>query len=96
MFGGQRSHESQHKTSKKEKKSQNVVQIFRQGEEKILVASEAKWDAQLRGLLKLERLCQSLTAEVECQGERQEEKTLVVSKEGHAEDSARRLSEKNL
>ena len=47
------------------------------------LASKARWDAQLRGLVELERLCQSLRAEVKYQCARQEvSKDLVVSKKG--------------
>ena len=41
-------------------KSQNLFQIFRQGENEVLTASKARWDAQLRGLVEPERRCQSL------------------------------------
>ena len=44
----------------KNEQSQNVFQIFRQGEDEILIASKARWDAHLRGLVELEMLCQSL------------------------------------
>ena len=39
-------------------KSQILFQIFRKGEDEILVASKARRDAQLRGLVELETLCQ--------------------------------------
>ena len=53
----------------KNEKRQKLFQIPRQGEDEILKASKARWDAQLRGLVELERLYQSLRAEVEYQCE---------------------------
>ena len=41
----------------KNEKRQNLFQIFMQGQEEIFVASKARWDAQLRGLVELTRLC---------------------------------------
>ena len=35
----------------KKEKSQNLFQIFRQGEDEVLIASNSRWDAQLRGLV---------------------------------------------
>ena len=54
----------------KHEKSRTLFQIFRHGEDEILIASKARWDAQMRRLVELERLCQSLRAEVEHQCER--------------------------
>ena len=65
----------------KNERSQNLFQIFRQAEDEIIKDSKARWDAQLRGLVELVRLCQSLRVKVEHQCERQEVlKDLVVSK----------------
>ena len=64
----------------KNDRSQNLFQIFRLGEDEILRASKARWDAQLRSLVELERLCQTFRAEVDGQCERQEVlKDLVAS-----------------
>ena len=60
----------------------NLFQIFRQGENEVLIAGKARWDAQLKGLIELERRCLTLREEVEHLSERQEVLAdLMVSKE---------------
>ena len=62
-------------------KKEKLFQIFRQREGEVLIASKARWEAQLKGLVELERRCQSFRADVEYLCERQEVlKGLVVSK----------------
>ena len=39
--------------------------IFRQGENEVLIASQARWDEHLKGLVVLDRRCQTLREEVE-------------------------------
>ena len=51
---------------------QKLFQIFRQEENAVYIASLALWDAQLKGLVELERRCQELMQEVELLSERQE------------------------
>ena len=46
--------------------------IFRQGANEVPIASMARWDAQLRMLVVLERQCLSLWEEVDHLSERQE------------------------
>ena len=58
-----------------------MFQIFRQGENEVLIASKARWDEQLKGLIELERRCLTLREEVEHLSERQEVLAdLMVSK----------------
>ena len=58
-----------------------MIQIFRQGESEVLIASEARWDEQLKGLIELERRCLTLREEVEHLSEGLEVLTdLMVSK----------------
>ena len=65
--------------ARNEKKEQ-LFQILRQREGEVLIASMARWDVQLKGLVELERRCQS-RADVEYLCERQDVlKDLVVSK----------------
>ena len=74
-----------------------MIQIFRQGENGVLIASKAKWDEQLKGLIELERRCLTLREEVEHLSERQEVLTgLMVSKNEHAVDSTRKVSGEDL
>ena len=49
---------------------QKIFQIFRQEENEVCIASWARWDAQLKGLVELE--CQELMQEAELLSERQE------------------------
>ena len=46
--------------------------LFRQGEEELCIASWARWDAQLKGLVELERRCRSTRQEIQVVSERQE------------------------
>ena len=50
---------------------QEVFEIFWQ-EEKVYVASWARWDAQWRGLVELERRCQDISREIQMHSKRQE------------------------
>ena len=49
-----------------------LCQIFTQGENEVLIASKARWDEQLQGLIELERRFLTLRQEVEHLSERQE------------------------
>ena len=72
---------------------QKLFQIFRQGENEVNIASLARWDTQLKGLVELERRCQDLMQEVNLLSERQE--VLIVhggGQEGHAERSSQKVS----
>ena len=53
-------------------RGKKLFQIFRQGENEVYIASSARWDAQLKGLVELERRCQELMQEVELLSDRQE------------------------
>ena len=53
-------------------RGQKLFQIFRQEENEVYIASLARWDTQLKGLVELERRCQDLMQEVELLSERQE------------------------
>ena len=53
-------------------RGQKLFQIFRQEENEMYIASLARWDTQLKGLVELERRCQELMQEVELLSERQE------------------------
>ena len=53
-------------------KNKYLFQVFRQGENEVLIASKARWDEQLKGLIMLERRCLTLKEEVEHLSERQE------------------------
>ena len=79
-------------------KKEKLLQIFRQREGEVLIASEARWAVQLKGLVELERRCQSLRSDVEYLCERQEVlRDLVVSKKGvqrtAPEDCQRKIDE---
>ena len=50
---------------------QKLFQIFGQEEKEVHIASRARWDAHLKGLVELERRCQQLMQEVKLLGERQ-------------------------
>ena len=52
--------------------SQNIFEIFWQGEEKVCIASLARWNAQLKGLVELEKRCQNMMWKVKSSSERQE------------------------
>ena len=64
-------------------RGQKLFQIFRQEENEVYIASLARWDTQLKGLVELERRCQDLMQEVKLLSERQE----VLA--GHVEDKSR-------
>ena len=49
-----------------------LFQIFRQGENEVLIVSKTRWDEQLKGLIELERRCLALREEVEHLGEKEE------------------------
>ena len=53
-------------------RGQKLFQIFGQEENVVHIASRARWDAQLKGLVELERRCQELMQEVELLSESQE------------------------
>ena len=53
-------------------RGQKLFQFFRQEENVVHIASRARWDPQLKGLVELERRCQELMREVEPLSERQE------------------------
>ena len=52
-------------------KTKISFQIFRQGENEVLIVSKARWEEQLKGLIELERRCLTLREEVEHSSERQ-------------------------
>ena len=67
---------------------QNLFQIFGQGENEVLIASKARWDEQLTGLIR---------EEVEHLSERQEVLAdLMVEQEALAEESTRKVSREDL
>ena len=43
---------------------QKIFEVFWQGEEEVYVASWARWDAQWKGLVELERRCQDISREI--------------------------------
>ena len=51
---------------------QKIFEIFRQGEEEECKARLARWNAQLKGLVELERRCRNTMQEVQVLSERQE------------------------
>ena len=51
---------------------QTIFVNFRQGEEELCIASWARRDAQLKGLVELERRCQDTRQEIQVLSERQE------------------------
>ena len=51
---------------------QTLFENFRQGEEEACIASLARWNAQLKGLVELERRCRDTIQEVKLSSERQE------------------------
>ena len=53
-------------------RGQKLVQIFRREENEVYIASLARWDTQLKGLVELERRCLDLMQEVELSSERPE------------------------
>ena len=50
--------------SKRRTKTGKKIEIFRQ-EEDLCIASLAKWDARLKGLVELERRCQNTRQEIQ-------------------------------
>ena len=66
---------------KRRKKKSFHHDILRHGEEEVCIASSARWDTQLKGLVELERCCQDMMQEVKLLSERQEVLIgMVVSK----------------
>ena len=51
---------------------QKIFQIFWHGEEEVCIASWAKWEAQRKGLVDLERRCQDMSREIQMLNKRQE------------------------
>ena len=51
---------------------QTFLEIFRQGEADVCIAILARWNAQLKGLVELERRCRDTMQEVKLLSERQE------------------------
>ena len=49
-----------------------IFEMFRQGEEEVCIVSLARWNAQLKGLVELEKSCQNTIQEVKLFSERQE------------------------
>ena len=54
------------------REARHSSRIFRQQENEVYIASWARWDAHLKGLVELERRCQELMQEVELISESQE------------------------
>ena len=52
--------------------AKRFVQIFRQGEEDVCIASLARWNAQFKDLAELKKRCQNMMQEVKFSSERQE------------------------
>ena len=52
--------------------AKRCLKFFRQGEEEVCIASRARWNAQLRGLVELERRCRDAMQRVKLLSERQE------------------------
>ena len=72
-----------------------LFEIFRQGENVVYIASLARWDTQLKGLVEMERHCQDLTQEVHLSGERQEVLVgMVVSKRDMQKEAPKKYQEK--
>ena len=69
-------------------RDKKLIQIFRQGENEVCIASSARWDTQLKGLVELERGCQDLMLEVELLSERQEVLTGLVEDKIRLESKA--------
>ena len=95
VFGGQRCHESQSRISFVRIARQAInqtrpkmFQIFRQGENEVFIASKARWDEQLKGLIELERRCLTLREEVEHLSERQEVLTDVMESKMNMQKTA--------
>ena len=53
-------------------RNQKVFEIFWQEEEELCIASWARWDAQWKGLVELERRCQDTRREIQMLSKRQE------------------------
>ena len=51
---------------------QKIFEVFWQEEEEVYVASWARWDAQWKGLVELERRCQNISREIQMLSKRQE------------------------
>ena len=51
---------------------QKIFEIFRQGEAEVCIASLARWNAQLKGLVELERRCRDTMQEVKVLSGRQD------------------------
>ena len=51
---------------------QKIFELFRQGEEEVCTASLARWNAQLKGLVELERRFRDTKQEIQVLSERQE------------------------
>ena len=76
-------------------KEEQLLQIFRQREGVVFIASKARWDVQLKALVELERRCQSFRADVEYLCKRQEVlKDLGVSKRTCRGQHQKTVSEK--
>ena len=76
-------------------RKQKLLQIFRQREGEVLIAGEARWDVQLKGLAELESRRQSFRADVEYLCRRQEVlKYLVVSKKDMQRQHQKTVREK--
>ena len=56
----------------KNENGQKIFENFRQGEEEVCIASLARWNAQLKGLVELEGRCRETMQEVKVLSERQE------------------------
>ena len=57
---------------KKRERPNLFLNIFRQGEEEVCIASLAWWNAEFKGLVELERRCRDTMQEVKLLSERQD------------------------
>ena len=64
-----------------------IFEMFRQGEEEVCIVSLARWNAQLKGLVELEKRCQNMIQEVKLCSERQEVLKDMVEQNQVAEQS---------
>ena len=81
--------------NQRNERGRKLFEIFRQGEHEVYIASVARWDTQVKGLVELERRCQDLMQEVRLPSERQEAFTgMVVSKRNMQKEAPKKFQEK--
>ena len=68
-----------------------IFGIFKQGEEDVRIASRARWDAQLKGLVEVNKRCQNEMQEMKLLSGRQEIIEGYGGRQNHVAEKSNRI-----